>query len=82
MAREMPAAVYWIEVAPDLRIRDGIACCSVRSGDLRIDLCATPAVLLESARRALAAYNAFAADKGAAVISLDVGKGKGSTRRH
>jgi hypothetical protein len=63
-------AVYWVDEAADVEIRDGIVCWALKSGGTSFLLRATPAVLLESIRRSTAVYNRFAAHGSAHVAAL------------
>lgn len=60
----------WVTEPAGFEVREGIVFYDMPPGT-DYDLCSTPAVLLESARLALAAYNKFAAENGAEIIRLD-----------
>lgn len=61
--------VIWVEEAAGFEIRGGIVFYSMPPGT-DYDVCSTPAVLLDSIRRATAVYNDFARQSGGRIVRL------------
>jgi hypothetical protein len=63
-------AVYWVDEAADVEIRDGLACWTLHSGGVEFHLRGTPAVLLESIRRSMRVWNDFARANDQTVVAI------------
>jgi hypothetical protein len=63
-------AVYWVDEAGDVEIRNGIVCWSVRSGGLTFEMRAPISVLRESIWRSIIAYRRFLHDGRTKVVRI------------